>query len=51
MAGASVERPPTEGSGSKFSRGDARQEPASLNVSQEVDRVSLVETDSESGDG
>src|SRR6266436_1342733 len=49
MAGASVERPPTEGSRPKFFRGDARREPASLNVSQDVDRVSLVETDSESG--
>ena len=51
MAGAFVERPPAEGSRSKFLRGDARQEPANLNVSQDVDRVSRVETDSESGDG
>src|SRR5882724_5289334 len=48
---ASVEQPPAEGSRSKFFRGDGRQGPANLNVSQDVDRVSLVETVSESGDG
>ena len=46
-----MEQPPAEGSRSKFFREDARQEAANLNVSQDVDRVSLVETDSESGDG